>query len=324
MSTNPEPQANPQPNAPANEPTPQPNPSDPAPAPAPNADPANPAPADPPKPDSNSELHGFSADWRQKLAGDDDKALKQLERFSSPKAMHEALNSSRQKITELSAGKAPGADAKPEEIAAYREANGIPKESAGYWDGIKLPEGMELSEEGKGVWKPLLENLHSKNVSPELFNEMVEAKIQVEQAEAAAQIENDGLDKQETEDELRTEWGSDYRANVNTYENLINKFVPQDARAEFDGARMADGSLMTNNPAMMRAFAEMGRLIAPAGTVVATDGASIQSTIEDQLKGYEKQMGTKEWHGDEKAQGHYRELVSAYERTTGKQWAGSA
>lgn len=334
---------NPTPQEPANPPAQnQGNEQTPQNPPSANEPPANPPSANPPsdppagnEPPADGEKpkdgegdppkgSGFPDNWREEIAGDNDALLKQLQRMTSPKALADTLVSSRQKITELSANKAPGKDATPEQIKAYREEQGIPEQSAGYWDKVELPDGAVMDDDEKAAWQPLLDKLHAKNADPELVNEIAQEFIASEARQAEDRLAQDKLDTQASEDTLRAEWGGDYRANMNTVDNVLNKFVPADQQENIRNARLMDGTPLLSSVVGAKMFAEMGRMVAPAGTVVSANGQTDQSTIEEQLKTYEKQMGGKEWYNNDKAQKHYRELVDAYERNSGKKWTGSA
>lgn len=324
VPANPQPDPTPAPSPAPNDPpaNPNPAPADPKPDPAPAPDPApNPDPKPDPEPQPSAY---FTEKWREEYANGDEKVLKQLQRFSSPKQVIDSMLNGTAKINELAAKLPPGDDAKPEEVKAYREAQGIPEESGAYWDSVKLPEGTVLSDDEKAGWQPLLDKLHGANVSPDIVNEIANEFIASEERTALDRQEQDKVVAAETEAALRQEMGADYNANKMIMNNLVNHYVPEAKREAFLNARLMDGTPVFADADMSKMFMEMGRLLMPQGTVVTTPGADNVSSIQDQLKAYQKEMGTNAWFKDEKKQEHYRQLVSAYKVHTGKEWDPNA
>jgi hypothetical protein len=87
----------------------------------------------------------------------------------------------------------PGDDAKPEDIAAFRTAIGVPDDAKGYE--IKGPDGVELNA-------PVLERLaaaaHKSGIPKGAFQETVAEFIQIQMDDAAAETAR--------QDELATNW----------------------------------------------------------------------------------------------------------------------
>lgn len=303
---------------PAPQPTPQPAPVDPAPADPKPADPApaNPAPVDPPSdpaPADPEPKGDWPEDWRQKAAGGDEKLMKRLERYNSPKAVVDALVAAQAKIS--SGVKQPlKADATPEEVAAWRADNGIPEKPDGYE--IALPNGFVVGEADKPVVDSFLERMHSKNTPPEVVNEALgwyygeQARQMEAQAEADLDFRGNG------QEELREEFGSEYKRNV----RIALEVVPEDIKDEFLGGRLADGSLIGDNPAVIRWLSGMAREINPLATVAPGSGTNAMQAVENELAGLKAKMGQRDsdyWKGPSAAknQERYRELVAAQQRT---------
>lgn len=69
--------------------------------------------------------------------------------------------------------KVPGEDAKPEEIAAFHRALGVPDDPAGYeMDKVTLPEGVEFDAERAAALAPILQK---RGVTPVAVRELIEA-----------------------------------------------------------------------------------------------------------------------------------------------------
>ncbi|GAT35614.1 hypothetical protein TSACC_3685 [Terrimicrobium sacchariphilum] len=104
----------------------------------------------------------------------------------------------------------PGKDAKPEEVAAYRKAAGIPEAPDKY--NVKpeqLPEGFTWPADE--ALKPVLEAAHRHNVSEAALRDIIGANMSLQQtateAVAKAQLE-------EGTKYLREQWGGEYDANI--------------------------------------------------------------------------------------------------------------
>lgn len=296
---------------PAPAPTPQPAPVDPAPVDPAPVDPVNPAPVDPP---SDPEPKGdWPEDWRSKAAGGDEKLMKRLDRYNSPKAVVDALVAAQAKI---SAGvKQPlKADATPEEVAAWRADNGIPDKPDGYE--IALPDGFVVGEADKPVVDSFLERMHGKNMPPDVVNEALGWYYTEQSRQMEAQAEADLDFRGNGQEELREEFGSEYKRNV----RIALEVVPEDIKNEFLGGRLADGSLIGDNPAVIRWLSGMAREINPLATVAPGSGTNAMQAVENELAGLKAMMGDKKsayWQKGtgEKLQARYRELVSAQQRT---------
>ena len=65
--------------------------------------------------------------WRQEMAGGDEKELKRLERMKAPTDVYKSYRElEKLKSSFTPPPKRPTADSSPEEVAAYREAAGLP------------------------------------------------------------------------------------------------------------------------------------------------------------------------------------------------------
>lgn len=295
---------------PAPQPTPQP--VDPAPVDPKPVDPApvDPAPVDPP---ADTVAGDWPEDWRAKAAGGDEKLMKRLERYNSPKAVVDALVAAQAKISQ--GVKQPlKADATPEEVAAWRAENGIPEKPDGYE--VSLPDGFVIGEADKPVVDSFLERMHGKNVPPDVVNEALGWYYQEQAQQMEAQAEADLDFRGKGQEELREEYGADYRRNV----RIALEVVPEDIKDEFLGGRLADGTMIGDNPAVIRWLSGMARQINPLATVVPGTGTNAMQAMETELAGLRAKMPDKNsdyWKGPNasKNQERYRELVAAQQRT---------
>lgn len=293
-------------------PAPQPaaNPADPVnPNPAPIPDPA-PNPNPNPAPDPAPAPKAWGDTWRQELAGDDEKALKQLERFTTPKAMWESYQQAYQKIRSGELAKPLPENATPEQIAEYRQARGIPDKSEGYLE--KLPNGLVIGEDDRPIFESLVKKLHEGHADPKTVHGIVEWYNHFQQEQAAKTSEADTSHRAEVEDALRQEWGADYRANVNHIKAFLET-APAGVADRIADARDSEGRAVLNDPNVMRWLASMAREMNPAHTIVPGTSGNDGQTIATEIDKIEKFMRTNrtEYNRDAKMQERYLKLLDA-------------
>jgi hypothetical protein len=256
---------------------------------------------------------GWGNDWRQKYAGEDEKLLKRLERYASPKAAIDALLEAQKKISAGEVVKPLAKDATPEQVNEWRKANGVPEKPDAYFD--KLPDGLVLGEEDKPIFASFAETMLEKNVPTEVMHEVVRwyQKFTDDQAANLADVENSS--KAAVEDALREEWGADYRANLNMVNALLDS-APKGVKDSVLGARMPDGTPLGNDANLVRWLAATARELNPAATLVPGTGMTATRGIEDRIAEIDKVMRTnrREYMRDTKMQEEYRQLLSARER----------
>lgn len=251
--------------------------------------------------------------WRQKLAGDDKAALKQLERMNDPA---QVFKSFRELQAEKSSGKwkpvAPGADAPPAEMEAWRKDNGIPNDASGYVEKLALPNGMVLGDADKPIVAQFAEAALAKNVAPEAFSDLVTRYYAIQDQQAQKIVENDNRVFQESTDKLNSEWGPEYRANINAIKNVLG----QHALDNILTARMADGTKVGGNYETLKGLANLAREVNPMAALTPMNGGDPAKHGEARIKELETRMRTDRgaWFKDEAAQNEYVALLDAREK----------
>lgn len=254
--------------------------------------------------------------WRERYIETrkgDDKMMKQLQRFASPDAVIDSVLSLKQQISAGEFVPRLPKDAKPEELAKWRTDIGVPEKPDGY--DIKLRDGLG-DENDKEIVDSFLESAHKSNMTSAQASEQLSWFY--ENAETALQqrSENDDINMQEVEDVLRVEWGTDYRGNKAKIEAFLDT-GPEGVKVALFEARSPDGSLLANNPDVIRFWVDKARELNPTITVVPGEGAEQAQGIADEMKELMLQAGapkgTKEhtayWKGG--GQQRYNKLVDA-------------
>lgn len=284
---------------------------DPAPTPAvPSGDPT-------PTPEAGTYFQSMPDDWRNQAVasmglepGDDfDKRMGQLERVSDFGSMTKNYFESQDRIRKGEISSGLPENPSDDQMASWREANGVPAEAGAYE--LSLSDGLVLSEADGRIMEGVYGAAHAGNVSTETMSAITDAMLKGRQAESDAQTNQDGMDTQTTERQLKDAWGGDYEANINMVKGLVNQ-LPETVKEAFASARMGDGKAMFNSPEIMMAMSDWARKINPAATVVPGSNNPMQS-INDEITALEARMSNPEWFKDQPAQDRYQKLITARE-----------
>lgn len=197
--------------------------------------------------------------WRDTIT--DVELKKVAERFTSPADAVKAVSDLRKR--ESTSLRIPGADAKPEEIAAYREKLGVPADVKGYAEAFSKPAHLEEAIFNSEPMKAVLGKFASDALAAGLSKaQMKDVMSSYWAIEAQAMQQTVAADKQfatETEAALRKEWpGTEYDKN----KAIANKAAAQFFGTTFEEARQIEtksGRFLLDHPLMVKAFAVIGR-----------------------------------------------------------------
>lgn len=280
-------------------------PSDPPADPPPSDPPADPPPSDPPAPFYQS----LPDDWRSQIAGDDEKLSKQLERHTDLMSVLKSGFEAQQKIRKGEVSSGLPENPTDEQLAEWREANGVPEAADKYE--FNLEEGLVLGESDQRIADGVKEIAHKHNLPTAALNDLTNAWLKGREAEAQATAQQDGVDTQTCDRQLKEMWGGDVETNKNIVMNHLAQ-LPESVREDFMNGRLANGKAWFNSPEVMGFFADSARALNPAGTVVPNSNNPVQA-IDTEIAALEARMGDADWHKDKAAQKRYMELVEAKE-----------
>lgn len=286
-------------------------------APAPGAD-APASEAAEPASVAATDTPALPDNWRALIAGEDKALLKTLERVKDPAGLGQKLAELQKLAGQKGAlPKKPGPEAKPEEVAAYRAAMGLPEKAEGYLESLALPDGRVLGEEDKAVAASFAESVLGEDYSQGQFNRAIGWYVDhVEKAKAEQDDKDESL-KAESVAALKGEWGAAYKRNFRAIDALFQD-APADLRDRLAGARDGEGRKLGNDPDFLRWASKLGLEVNPAASVMphsADSGKHIQNEI-DSLKAMMANGDSEYWTGPkaEANQARYRELVAAQEK----------
>lgn len=247
----------------------------------------------------------LSADnWQDLMAGDDEKVKKALSRYASPAEVAKALLHAKAKLSERVQLKKPADDASDEDKQAWREAWGVPEKPDGY--DIKLSEGRTVSETDKPIVDSFLEKMHKANASPELVQSALDTYYEIQEKQNEFIETQNAHHKQKLEDDLRLEYGSNYRANINTAKTFIEKTFGNNAEI-FEKAIGNDGVMLMNNPDIVRAFVNLGLADNPRATFPM--GMQSVDNVANRMKEIEKNIANGSYYRDKAMQDEYTKLI---------------
>lgn len=220
-------------------------------------------------------------DWRQKLAGESKEDLKTLSRYGGPTGVWNAFKAMRAKMAsgELKAVTEFPAEGDDKAKAEWRKANGIPETADGYEPKV---DGLVFGDADKPMLDSFKAHAFGKNWTPAQFNEALGWYAAEQEQIKARRDEADATFRQEAEDKLRSEWGNEFRGNINAIKNVLAS-APAEFGDRLMGARLADGRLFGDDPAALRWLASLAREINPAMTLVPNGSADIGKSIETEL-----------------------------------------
>jgi len=261
----------------------------------------------------------WGADWREQYSKDDPAKLNALKRYTSPGAALDALFEAQNKIRSGQAKQALPENPSAEQIAAYRQANGIPEKADGYFE--KLPDDVKVDEADRAVIAPYLAAMHELNLTPAQVGKLVAVRNQELETMVEQRTTQDNTLRTQTEDALRKEWGNDYRSNINNIHTMLSG-APEEVRDAIMHARTPDGTPLVGTPETVRWLAQLARQMNPFGTIVgpagdALDGKGVEARISELNRWMGAPNGSadyKRYWGDPKVQAEYRELLDAQAR----------
>jgi hypothetical protein len=279
------------------------------------------------------ELHGkyqerfgqkgtWPDDWREQIAGNDEKILKRLGRYATPRDVTNALLAAQNRISSGELRSALKEGATEEEHKAWRAENGIPEKPEDY--DLTLPSGVVFGDEDKPFIEDFLKsaahpaNLHPSQVKSVLAWYYADREKQIEHL-----AEQDLNEARATSDELHQEWGNNFRGESNLIMSLLDG-APQGIKEKVMSARYGEkDQVLFNDVGFLRWLSSLQHQIDPHATVVPGGGAAALDTIESEITKIEGMMKDKRsayWKGkmvtregveDTELAHRYRELISA-------------
>lgn len=262
-------------------------------------------------------------DWRQAFAGKNEDDLKRLNRFKTPENVWKSFRAMEQKLSggEYTRTKPQTEDA--EALKAWRTEVGVPETPEGYLE--KLPDGLEIPGEDQPLVDKYLERMHAEGASPKHVHDGLAWYYETQQALAEERAEADKQTRAQSEDELRSEWGPEYRGNLNGMRSMLETFAPDGLKEEILTARTDEGTMLGDHPAFLRMLVNLSSEINPQGMVTPALGEDRMTSIDNRLAELEVEMRDTKgrdspdsyWNNEAK-QAEYRRLLDLKDKHTSR------
>lgn len=272
-------------------------------------------------------------DWREKLAehlsaGDKktyDKELRRLQRISDPSSVYGLYREAEGRLTSGGLIKLPGKDAKPEEIAAYNKAIGVPEKAEDYLKDLQLDNGAVIGEADKPMVDGVLAAVHKAGATPGVAKAMLNWYYGEQERIAADLDEADDTFRRESERALKDEMGAAFQRTRNAIAPLFAT-APGGTDLKNDqalivrvlGGRTSDGRIIGNDPDVIRWFASMAQEINPAATITEDgdqSGKGVETELAD-IRALQKSDPKKYW--SDPVQKRELELITAKQKLQAK------
>lgn len=250
--------------------------------------------------------------WRDEWAAGDEKQRKQLERFTDPKALAKSYFEAQKKLSQRATLPTLPENATPEQVAEYRKAIGVPDD--GKYD-TQLGGGFVWAESDNAVLEDFQKHAYESNMPAGEFKKALAWYAKWQEAQQNTVVEQDRSFRAQSEEQLREEWGPDYKRNLNATASLFAN-MDGELKNSFFMARMPDGRMIGDHPQMVAFFSGLARELNPAATLVPASGGDPVKGVEEQIAAYEQRMSgdRNAWFKDTKAQEHYAQLLTAREK----------
>lgn len=233
----------------------------------------------------------FPDDWRQKMAGDDVKLLKKLERYPSPKAFADEYKKLNDKVLGGEFRKVLGKDATPEEVAQWRKENGVPEKAEAYYDA--LGKDVSIPEEHKPVFDAFFEKIHPSNLSADQTKAVVSTYYELLENQKQQRQEADAAHLDKSTVALRQEWGGEFTKNMTIVDSFL-KTIPTSVADSLIGGRGADGVLLKHNPEVVRWLSQLAYEANPAANLVPSTHSRPIEGIKERMAEIEKIIGSRD------------------------------
>lgn len=257
-----------------------------------------------------AEPIAWGDDWREKLAGSDEKALATLKRYKTPedwtKAGLEAQN--RIRSARLSDDPMPDATKNPEEARIWRAERGIPDEATDYkLDAVVEALGGDIPDAEKPLFADYMQYAHANGIGQKDLDKNLKwyanfARAQQEETAAA-----DKKNAAEVSGALKAEWKGDHDANMGLAERAAGAVLDAESGSLFD-ARLPDGRRVGDVPGIVKMFHRAGVILYGEPVEGGGDGGTPPAGRLETLR-KEMKANIDAFEGDPAKVAEYRKLV---------------
>ncbi|MEI7578616.1 MAG: hypothetical protein WCJ58_01095 [bacterium] len=225
-----------------------------------------------------TEKSYWKDDWRQNIAGEDPKLLKELEKHKTPAELAKAYRELQKQFSSTRPTPELAKDATAEQVAEWREKAGIPES----WDkyDTTLDNGVVIGENDKPIVESWLKKAHEMNMKPEDAKKSLQAYFEMNNAAESERIRNAEAQQNAVSEELKKQWGVQFKENLTVVATHLEKALGAETFNKLNQAVLPDGSYAINDPAILNHFLKEARQEQGGHTVVASPTTDLPSLME--------------------------------------------
>lgn len=260
-------------------------------------------------------------DWRETYAKENPDLLKRLSRFTSPKAVLDSYLALEKKMGSKAGPTEPPPNATDEQMAAWREQMGLPKEATEYQESLKQ---LPITEADKPMIDDFLNNALGANLSKEQVAKTLGWFYNERQKRSEEFVQNqynkDSEDRNTYDAMLRQDWGAAYTRNKAAIAGLLPE-MPEELQDLINVGRLPDGTRVGNHPAILSWLANTAMELNPTATVVPGNTGNSMAQIDTEIAAIERRMSQDRdaYFKDNAAQQRYLDLITARDNMKSKQ-----
>lgn len=265
--------------------------------------------------DSNVGPADWPEDWRAKLAGKDEKLAKRLSRFASPQNVLKSMLEAEKKLSSGQYKKFVPSDATPEEIAAYRKELGLPEKAEDY--PLSFADGFVPGEDDKPILNDFKALALDSNIDPATASKVAQWALtrgaELRAAEEEATVQRDREIVAQAIDELRAEYGPEFRSNMAASKNFMHSLFGDELAETIMNARLPDGTKFGNNAEIVRRTVDFAKEMMPGADLMPGGTGDPAKGVDAEIADIEKKMNM-DYNGymaDNQLQARYQQLLDA-------------
>ena len=212
--------------------------------------------------------------WRDSLP-DELKSNASLEKFSDVSTLAKSYINAESMI-----GKdkmvIPGANTTEDEWNDIYDKLGRPSDPNAYELTAELAEGEQIDEQLMSSFK---ETAHKHGLSPTQAQGLLDYYNSIS-SQSMVDLENNAvLAQEQSQRELREEWGRSYDDNLNKASTVGKQFFGEDVF----GMQLADGSKLGDNPALIKGLSKMASIVSEDVFAGDKDSAASSANMQQQI-----------------------------------------
>jgi hypothetical protein len=269
-------------------------------------------------PDGGQDQTYWPQDWRDRLIGNKPERKNWLDRYATPEALIDKLENQEKVIRQRPAAPPPKPPdtATAEEKAAWYQQVGLPATPDGYAEVLTLSDGKVLGEADMPVAQHFFDRMHQVGAPKEVVSAAVDSMLEYVEEQQSQQIVEDRQFQQQSRDQLRDEFGAEYKRNMSFIRPAFGG--NNDLMSMVLSSRGPDGRLLGDRVDMIQWLVGVGRGLDPEATMGGDGNTSLQ-TLENEIetiRALSAKQDSEYWHGPkaEKMQARYGQLLEQRDR----------